>query len=174
VKEYAGKVRVVFKNMVVHPQVVMDAHLAACAAGLQGKFIPFKNAFWDKGFTPYMNSRGQDVTSMGEDNLLAIGKSVGANVDKMKADMHGPECKARIEQDAQEMDKFRVNATPAFFINGQEIIGGMPKEQFKTLIDEKLKIAEASGVAAKDYYEKEILGKGEKVFRSKKDPKPSK
>ena len=30
-KEYNGKVRVVFKNMVVHPQVVTGAHLAGCA-----------------------------------------------------------------------------------------------------------------------------------------------
>ena len=43
-KEYDGKVRVVYKNMVVHPQVVTKAHLAGCAAGKQGKFVEFKNA----------------------------------------------------------------------------------------------------------------------------------
>ncbi|MCX5748228.1 MAG: thioredoxin domain-containing protein, partial [Proteobacteria bacterium] len=32
VKEYDGKVRVVFKDMVVHPQVATDGHLASCAA----------------------------------------------------------------------------------------------------------------------------------------------
>ena len=43
-KDYDGKVRVVFKNMVVHPQVVTRAHLAGCAAGKQGKFIAYKEA----------------------------------------------------------------------------------------------------------------------------------
>ncbi len=45
VKEYGGKVRVVFKNLVVHPQVVMTAHKAGCAAAKQQKFAAFKNAF---------------------------------------------------------------------------------------------------------------------------------
>jgi protein-disulfide isomerase len=164
-------VRVVFKNMVVHPDAVMTAHLAACAAGKQGKFIEFKNAYWEKGFMPYAQSQGKNTDALSEANMEAIAKDVGVNVDKMKSDMGEP-CKQRIQKDMAEMDKFHVNATPAFFINGQEIIGGMQKEQFKQIIDEKLKIAEASGVSAKDYYDKEIFGKGEKVFRAKKDPKP--
>jgi protein-disulfide isomerase len=164
----------VFKNMVVHPDTVMNAHLAACAAGIQGKFLQFSKEFWAKGYQPYYDSRGQNTEVLGEANLLAIAKAVGANPDKIKADMKGAACQERIQKDMAEMNKFRVNATPAFFINGQAIIGGMPKEGFKQIIDEKLKIAEASGVAAKDYYDQEIMGKGEKAFRSKKDLKPTK
>ena len=171
IKEYDGKVRVVFKNMVVHPDAVTTAHLAACAAGLQGKFTEFKTAYWEKGFLPYAKSQGQDTAALSEDNMLAIAKELGLNVTKLKTDM-GPACQKRLADDQAEMNKFHVNATPAFFINGQEFIGGMDKEGFTAIIDEKLKIAEASGVPAKDYYDKEILGKGEKVFRSKKDPKP--
>ena len=45
--------------MVVHPQVVMDAHKAGCAAAKQGKFVAFKNAFWEKAFDPYaLNAPG--------------------------------------------------------------------------------------------------------------------
>jgi protein-disulfide isomerase len=165
-------VRVVFKNMVVHP-IVQPAHLAACAAGKQGKFAEFKNAYWEKGFMPYANSQGQDKSSLSKDNMLAIAKDLGLNTQKLEADMGQP-CAQRLAADSAEMEKFHVNATPAFFINGREIIGGMDKDGFKQIIDEKLKIAEASGVSGKDYYQKEILGKGEKVFRAKKDPKPSK
>jgi protein-disulfide isomerase len=163
----------VFKNMVVHPDAVQTAHLAACAAGKQGKFIEFHKAYWEKGFMPYANSRGQDTEALSEGNMLAIAKELGLNEAKLKADMGAP-CQQRIQQDMAEMEKFHVNATPAFFINGREIIGGMQKEGFKEIIDEKLKIAEASGVPAKDYYQKEIFGKGEKKFRAKKDPKPTK
>ena len=172
-KEYDGKVRVVFKHMVVHPDAVMTAHLAACAAGKQGKFTEFHKQYWEKGFLPYANSRGQDTNALSEANMLAIAKDVGLNEAKLKADMGAP-CQQRIQQDMAEMEKFHVNATPAFFINGREIIGGLQKEGFKAIIDEKLKIAEASGVPAKDYYQKEIMGKGEKKFRAKKDPKPTK
>jgi hypothetical protein len=73
----------------------------------------------------------------------------------------------------QEMTKFHVNATPTFFINGKFIGGALAKEQFKQIIDEQLKIADASGVPAADYYNKVVLAKGEKQFRSKVDPKPN-
>ena len=46
----------------------------------------------------------------------------------------------------QEMSKFHVNATPTFFINGKHVGGALPKDGFKQIIDEQLKIAEASGV----------------------------
>ena len=170
-KEYGGKVRVVYKNMVVHPQVVQQAHLAACAAAQQKKFLEFKEQFWEKGFNAYAQSR--DPSKMGEATIMAIAGDLKLDMAKFKADIAGPECQARLQKDMAEMEKFHVNATPAFFINGQLIIGGMAKEQFKEMIDQKLKAAEASGVPAKDYYQKEILGKGEKKFRAKKDPKPS-
>lgn len=160
--------------MVVHPQVVTDAHLAACAAGAQGKFLEFKQAYWEQGYKAFVDSNYKDMSKLQEPALLEIAKGIGLNVDKLKADMHAPACAKRLADDSAELEKFHVNATPAFFINGREIIGGMGKEDFKAIIDAKLKIAEASGVPAKDYYQKEILDKGEKVFRSVKDPKPAK
>ncbi len=164
--------RVVLKHMVVHPDTVAKAHLAACAAGLQGKFIPFYKAFWDKAFKPYADSRGQDRGKLGEENFMAFAKELGIDTAKLKTDMDGPECAKHVAGDQQELQKFKVSGTPAFFINGQFVGGGIPKEAFKTIIDQKLKVAEASGVSGAEYYEKEIMGKGEKQFRSKKEPKP--
>jgi predicted DsbA family dithiol-disulfide isomerase len=102
-----------------------------------------------------------------------IAKDLGLDTARLKTDMNSPECQARIQSDMQEMTKFHVNATPAFFINGKHIGGALPKEQFKQIIDEQLKIAEASGVSGADYYDKVVLAKGEKQFRSKLDPKPN-
>jgi protein-disulfide isomerase len=172
VKEYDGKVRVVYANMLVHPPA-KPAHLASCAAAKQGKYMAFKDAFWDKGFGPYSASGGQDTAKLGEDNILVIAKDLGLDTTKLKADMHSPECEARIESDLQEFGKFHVNATPTFFINGRIIDGAQPKETFKKVIDEQLKLAEASGVPGAEYYDKVVLAKGEKQFRSKMDPKPN-
>lgn len=171
VKSYDGKVRVVFKNMVVHPQVATTAHLASCAATKQGKYPAFKNAVWEKGFDPYAAAR--DPSKLGEDNIIAIAKSVGLDTDKLKTDMNSDECKAFIEADRKELDKFHVNSTPTLFVNGTHVGGALPEASFKQMIDEKLKVVEQSGVPAAEYYDKEIMGKGEKQFRSKKDPKPS-
>ena len=172
VKSYKGQVRIVFKNMVVHPQVATPAHLASCAASKQGKYVAFKNAMWTKGFDAYASAH--DPSKLAEDNVVAIAKDAGLDADKLKADMKSDECQARIKTDMSELDKFHVNATPTLFINGTFVGGALPEDQFKTLIDQKLAEVKASGVAPADYYDKEIMAKGEKQFRSKKDPKPAK
>jgi predicted DsbA family dithiol-disulfide isomerase len=162
----------VFKNMVVHPQVVTDAHKAGCAAAKQQKFVPFKNVFWEKAFLPYQSAR--DPSKLGIENIMVIAKEIGLDTAKLKADMEGPDCQAQIAKDMEELAKWHVNSTPAFFINGKPLLGGaLPKADFKKMIDERLRVAEASGVSGADYYEKEVMGKGEKQFRSKVDPKPN-
>jgi len=171
VKDYPGKVRIVFKNMVVHPQVATAAHLASCAAAKQGKYPQFKNDLWSKGFDPYYTSH--DPTKLSEENVIAIAKDTGLNIDQLKTDMKSDACKTFLQADMQELAKFHVNSTPTLFVNGTHVGGALPEQSFKTMIDEKLKLVEQSGVAPADYYEKEVMGKGEKQFRSKKDPKPS-
>jgi protein-disulfide isomerase len=166
-------VRVVFKNLVVHPQVVADAHKAGCAAAKQQKFVPFKNIFWEKGYGPYSTSPKHDPASMGVENIMVIAKEIGLDTAKLKADMEAPDCQAQISKDMEELQKFHVNATPTFFINGKHVGGALPKEGFKKIIDERLQVAQASGVSGAEYYDKEIMGKGEKQFRSKMDPKPN-
>jgi protein-disulfide isomerase len=151
VKEYDGKVRVVFKNMVVHPQVE-KAHLAGCAAGKQKKFQQWKNTWWEKAFK---------TRKMDDDNIQAIAKEIGLDMNRFKADMEG-DCKAFIAADAAELQKFHVNSTPTFFINGTHVGGALPKEQFKQMIDEKLKAADGQA----DYYDKVVMATGEKQFKS--------
>ena len=154
-KEYDGKVRVVFKNMVVHPQVAI-AHYAGCAAGKQGKFQQFKNVWWEKAFK---------ARKMDEENINAIAKEIGLNMDKFKADKEGAECKQMIEADQAELQKFHVNSTPTFFVNGTHVGGALPKENFKQMIDEKLKTADGKA----DYYDSVIMATGSKQFKSAAD-----
>ena len=131
-KEYNGKVRVVFKNMVVHPQVEI-AHLAGCAAGKQGKFQQFKNTWWEKAFK---------TRKMDEENINAIAKEIGLNMDKFKAALDNNVHKAKIDADAEAGNKAGINGTPAFVINGYYISGAQPESAFKKLINRALKEAE--------------------------------
>ena len=163
VKDYNGKVRVVYANMLIHPQA-KPAHLASCAAAKQGKYNEFKDAFWVKGFL---------AQKLDEANIMAIAKDLGLDTGKLKTDMGSAECEARIQDDMKEMAKFHVNSTPTFFINGKHVNGALPKERFKQLIDEQLKVVADSGVSGADYYDKVVIAKGEKQFRSKMDPKPN-
>ncbi len=171
VKDYGGKVRVVYANMLIHPPAKL-AHLASCAAAKQGKYKEFKDAFWDKGFGPYAASGGKSTASLEEANILAIAKGVGLNSARLKTDMASPECEKRIDADMAELAKFHVDATPTFFVNGKYIAGAVDKDELKRIVDEQLKLVEQSGVPGAEYYQKVVLGKGEKQFRSKVDPKP--
>lgn len=171
VKEYGGKVRVVYMDRVVH-DFAEPAHLAACAAGRQGKFLAFKTAFWTKGFSVYFASRGQDLGPFKPDGLLAIAKEAQLDLAKFKADLSGGACTELLAQERAELDKFKVDGTPTFIINGLYISGGLDKAGLRTIIDDRLRLAEASGVPAAQYYDREILAKGEKKFRSKRAAKP--
>jgi len=168
-KDYRGKVRIVYLNLIVHP-TARPAHLASCAAAKQGKYNEFKRAFWDKGYASYADSH--DASKLDEEHILAIAKDLGLDTTRLKADMGSPACAARIDADTAELTKFHVNATPTFFINGKHVGGALPKAEFAQIIDEQLKIVAASGVPGADYYKKVVLAKGEKQFRSKLDPKP--
>ena len=155
-------------NMVVHPDTVQMAHQYSCAAAKQNRFMEYKKAFWEKGFGAYKASGGRDRGTLGEENILKFAGDMGMDTAKLKADANSQECQQRVAEDMAELRKFRVSGTPAFFINGQFIGGRIPKQAFQKIIEEKLKIAEASGVSGGEYYEKEIMGKGERQFKSKK------
>src|SRR5262245_58699778 len=143
--------------MVVHPPV-MNAHLAGCAAGRQKKFQQFKAAWWEKGFKGGKRS---------DADIEEIAKGVGLDRARFKTYKDSEYCKNLVQGDMQELQKFRVNSTPSFFVNGTHVGGALPKESFKQMIDEKLKEADGQN----DYYDKVIMATGEKQFKSKMDKK---
>ena len=156
------------KHMIVHPEQVTMAHVASCAAAKQGKFKELYKAFWTDGYKAYEDKR--DPALLGQDNVLKIAGQIGLDLARLQADV--VPCQRVIDADQAELRKFKVNGTPAFFINGEFIGGGIPKEAFKQIIDRKLEIAERSGVPGAEYYEKEIRGKGEKEVRRPSAPRP--
>jgi len=171
VKDGGGKVRVVYKNMVVHPQVVMKGHQAGCAASMQGKFNEFRHAWWDKAYAPY--AAGHDPSKLGDESIMAIAKDLKLDEGKFKSDLDSQACKDRVSQDMNELQKWHVNATPSFFINGKPFQWNGDPNGFKSAVDAAISEVEKSGVPCGDFYDKEVIGKGEKKWRSKKEPKPS-
>ena len=164
-KDNDGKVRVVYKNMVVHPQIVMKGHLGGCAAAKQGKFVEYRHVWWEKAFAPYAAAR--DPSKLGEDTIISIAKDLKLDEAKFKADMDSPDCAAHVKQDMAELEKWHVNATPSFFMNGKPFQWSGQPDAFKSAIDDELKKVESSGVPCADYYQKEVMDKGEKQFKSK-------
>ena len=165
-----AKVRIVYKNMIIQ-EVAKTVHLASCAAAKQGKYVAFKDAYWPQGFDAYASAG--DPSKIDEAAILTIAKNAGLDPAKLEADMHSEACKQAIMTDMAELEKFNVDSTPTLFVNGTEVSGAQDESTFQQLIDQKLAAVQASGVPAGQYYDKVIMTKGEKKFRSKKDAKPS-
>ncbi len=160
-KDYEGKVRVVYKHYIVHPDAATVPALASCAAAAQGKFGEMEHLIWAKGFAE---------RDLSPDKMLALAEEAKLDLDKFKADMEGETCMSRVQADQQELAKFGVNGTPGFFINGRFLGGAQPIGQFKKLIDHELKKAEAkiaAGIPAAEYYQKAVVEGGLQSLEAK-------
>jgi protein-disulfide isomerase len=118
---------------------------AAVAAGLQGKFWPYH----DKLF--------ENQTALDRAHLEQYAQDLGLDVSKFKADMDSKAVQDKVEADAREASQVGANGTPNFFINGVQLTGAQPFEQFKSVIGQQLEKANkllASGVKMDQLYDK--------------------
>lgn len=176
-KKYGDDLRIVYKQLVVHPQIAMAGALAACAADKQGKFKELDNLLWDEGFKNRQFDKDIPAAEAGAPpakcwdapqgctTVIGFAQKLGLNVDKFKADMKG--CQQLVQKDMKELQGLGVAATPSFFINGRFISGAMPIDNFIPLIDEELKKANEAiqkGAPAATYYQDAVVAKGQKTL----------
>ncbi len=181
-KKYGNDLRVVYKQLVVHPKNAMAGALAFCAAGKQGKHKEMNNAVWDKGFKARQLDNSDTApaeqgaqpkkcwdTDEGCKNVVGYAQELQLDVAKFKADMKG-ECMQVVQNDMKALSQLGVAATPGFFVNGRFLSGAVPIENFITLIDEELKKANEriqAGTPAASYYQQWVLDKGLKSLTDK-------
>ncbi|MSP16337.1 MAG: hypothetical protein EXR73_06950 [Myxococcales bacterium] len=157
-KDYPGKIRIVYKHYVVHPDTATTPALATCAAGRQGpgKFIEMKNAIFEKAYP----TRAFTVPDM--ERLAA---ELGFDRRRFKADLGGTECAQEIADDQSALAKVGISGTPGFLINGRIVFGAQPIENFKKVIDEELAkaaVAIGAGVKPEDYYRVAVFAPGKR------------
>ncbi|MEC8023283.1 MAG: thioredoxin domain-containing protein [Myxococcota bacterium] len=151
VKTYGNDVRIVWKNNALpfHKRALPAAR-ASYAAQLQGKF-------WEYHDKLFANQRALE-----DADLERYATEIGLDIAKFKKDFASAESKSIVDKDMELATKVNARGTPNFFVNGRNLRGAVPFENFKTLIDEELgkakRIAD-SGVARKDVYA-QIIAKG--------------
>jgi protein-disulfide isomerase len=168
-KKYGDDIRVVYKQLVVHPQTAMTGALAFCAAAKQGKAAQMDALLWDKGFKARQFDTDQCWTSGNCEKVNAMAQELKLDMGKFKEDMKG--CQSLVQNDMRELQKFGVGATPAFFINGRYLVGAMPVDNFSTVIDEELKKANEriqQGTPQAQYYQQWVMDKGLKTLEAPK------
>lgn len=131
-KTYGDKVSIVFKhNPLPFHKDAPGAAKAALAAGEQGKFWEMHDLL----FT--------DTKKLKPANLTEYAQKLGLDMTKFDADMKSPKFDAVIKADQKLGQTFGARGTPHFFINGRRLAGAQPFPNFKKVIDEEIKKAEA-------------------------------
>ncbi len=133
---YKGKVKVAFKHQPLSFHAnAKPAAMAAMAAHEQGKF-------WEYHDKLFANQRALDRAS-----LERYAQELGLNMPKFKAALDSNKYEAQVTADSQEGMRLGANGTPTFFINGRKLVGAVPFDSFKTIIDDELG---KSGKVARD------------------------
>ena len=127
-KQYEGKIKVVFKHQPLpFHQNAKIAAAASMAANEQGKF-------WEMHDKLFANQQALD-----RPNLERYAQELGLDVGKFKAALDSNKFDAYIQADSAEGMRVGANGTPTFFINGRQLVGAQPVDQFKAIIDDELK-----------------------------------
>jgi protein-disulfide isomerase len=144
-KIYGDKLRIVARqNPLPFHARAEPAARAALAAWEQGKF-------WEMHERLFANSRSLD-----DESLDRIAAEIGLDVARFRAKRTSEDTRAAIERDRALAAGIGARGTPAYFINGRRLEGARPLDDFKAVIGEEIRKAEAliaSGVPPKDVYE---------------------
>jgi protein-disulfide isomerase len=124
---YGDRVKIVFKDYPLpnHPQAPKAAEAAHCA-GEQKKY-------WEMHDAMFANQRALEVPAL-KQTARAIGLDGGA-FDQC---LDSGKFTATVRAGNELGEKMGVNSTPTLYINGRVLIGAMPFENFKAIIDEEL------------------------------------
>jgi len=128
----------------------MPAAVAAMAAHEQGKFWEYHDKLFD------------NMRALEDADLEKYATEIGVNMDQWKASFSAQKAKPLVQKDMDLAAKVNARGTPNFFINGRNLRGAVPFEDFDALIEEELGKARklvANGTAAADVYNA-IIAKG--------------
>ena len=125
-EEYKDRVRYVVLNFPItsiHPGADQAGQAAECAAD-QGKF-------WE-----YHDMLFQNQGSQHAEGLKEMARQVGLDAGLFNSCLDSGAKSQLVLQDLQQGRNYGVRATPTFFINGREVVGFLPYDDFKSLVDQ--------------------------------------
>ncbi len=141
---YGKDVRIAFKHQPLpfHREAPLASEYAL-AAGQQGKF-------WEMHDKLFANQKALQPAQLDK-----YAEELGLDVGKVKAYIESGAGKKMIQADQAQARKIGATGTPAFFINGEKLVGAQPFAKFKEVIDRQLAKAKklvSSGTSRGDVY----------------------
>ena len=125
-----GKVRFILREFPLDPLAASAFMLARCAG--DGKYYPVIDAFF--------HSQSQWAVQKPLEPMLAIAKQAGFTKESFEACLTNQKMLEGIEWTRNRAtEKFGVNSTPTFFINGKIVRGAMSIDELSKQIDAIIK-----------------------------------
>ena len=140
-KEYGDRVLFIYKDFPldeIHPWAIRAAVNANCLAAQNS------DAYWD--FADYVHGnhsainskKGRDAQNAALDRLATLqGQKRNLDVTKLQSCLKAQDEKA-VRASMSEGDTLGVSATPALFVNGQKVVGAVPIEDLRAVLDRAL------------------------------------
>ncbi len=154
VEKYGNDVRIVWKNN------ALPFHKRALPAAVAGIAAQKEGKFWEMHDKLFANQRALE-----DADLEKYASELGLNAANFKKALEAQTGKELVDKDMDLAQKVNARGTPNFFVNGRNLRGAVPFEDFDALIEEELakakKLVEA-GTAKADVYN-QIIANG-KVF----------
>lgn len=124
------KVRIVWKN---NPLPFHDKARPAHEASVVVHQLGGNDAFWKFYKLAFDNQK-----DLSPENFEKWAQASGVDVAKFKADFAAKKGAAKVDEDLAFGRKIGAQGTPNFRVNGKEVVGAQPFEEFKKVIDAEL------------------------------------
>jgi protein-disulfide isomerase len=127
-----GKIKYVFRHFPLpfHQNAEIAAEAGECA-NQQGKFWQYNDVLYTKG--------NGDGTGLASADLKKYASDLGLNTGTFNQCLDSNATASIVKADLAEGTKDGVTGTPAFYINGVQILGAQPTSIFEQAIDAALK-----------------------------------
>lgn len=126
-----GKANFVYKHMAFLGLESIWAAIASECAADQGKFWKYHDLLFER-------QNGENQGAFTKNKLLGFATELQLDMNRFEPCLRNDLTLERVRQDTEEGQKFGVNSTPTFFVNGQRLVGSLPLKDFEELIDKIL------------------------------------
>ena len=127
-KEYDGRVRLVFKDMPLEfHELARPAHEASRCAAEAGKFWSYHDRLFE------------EQPAFERADLVRYAVDLGIDRASFVRCLDERRFAAAVEADLSQARSLAINGTPTFLINGRPLVGAQPIETFRSAIDDALK-----------------------------------
>jgi protein-disulfide isomerase len=134
-KAYDGKIRILYKSLPlsIHNWAEDAAVIATCA------YQQNPEALWQYADYFFENQKTLTKETL-PTQALDLAKQWNLNGDALTQCMDAKATIGTIQADMKEAQALGFNSTPSFVVNGRPVVGALPLEQFKQIIDEALNV----------------------------------